>query len=148
MFKTISVSCYFLSSNLDPKQFNIMGPVDCNIQNNSKSILNFSWKWVRETKRTNRKETYKNKIAKIKMNGCSFSNLTRKNFVLYFSTKKRMRRNEKKNLFIVNGNFFRNIKKCIIHRRSLFTIHTRYVHKFMDRLGYLWNEDQYFALFG
>ena len=30
-----------------------------------------------------------NKIAEMKKNGCSFSNLTRNTFVLYFSTKKK-----------------------------------------------------------
>ena len=42
----------------------------------------------------------------MKRNGCSFSNLTRNTFVLYFSTKKEMVENEKKKLFFVNGDIF------------------------------------------
>ena len=52
-----------------------------------------------------------NKIAGIKMNICSLSNLTKNAFVLYFSTKKEMERNKKEKLFLVNGNFFGNVKE-------------------------------------
>ena len=38
------------------------------------------------------------------MNGCSFSNLTRNIFVLYFS--KKIVENEKKKIFLVNGDIF------------------------------------------
>ena len=31
--------------------------------------------------------------------------------------------NEKKKLFLMNGDFFSNVKKCIIPRRSLVTVH-------------------------
>ena len=55
---------------------------------------------------TNRKRTLNNKIAGIKRNGCSIPYLTRNNFVLYFSTKKRMVGNEKVKLFIMNGDLF------------------------------------------
>ena len=54
----------------------------------------------------NRKETYRTKIAGMKKNACSLSNLTRNIFVLYFSTKKRMGRNKREKLFLVNGDFF------------------------------------------
>ena len=56
------------------------------------------------------------------MNGCSFSNLTRNTFVLYFSTKKGMRGNEKEKIFFVNDVFFRNVKKYIILRHSLVKV--------------------------
>ena len=63
--------------------------------------MNFS-----ETRGTNRKETYRNKMAGMKRNACSLLNLTRNVFVLYFSTKKGMKRNKKEKLFLVNGEFF------------------------------------------
>ena len=44
---------------------------------------------------------------------------------MVFYKKKRMVENEKKKLFLVNGDFFRNVKECIILRRSLVTIHTQ-----------------------
>ena len=53
----------------------------------------------------------------MKRNGCSFSNLTGNTFVLYFSTKKRMVENEKKNLFLMNGDIFQErqgIEKFIL----------------------------------
>lgn len=40
-------------------------------------------------------------------NACSFLNLTKNNFVLYFSKKKRMRKNKKEKLFLVNSNFLK-----------------------------------------
>ncbi|KAL0711993.1 hypothetical protein Bca4012_018971 [Brassica carinata] len=54
----------------------------------------------------NRKRTLRKKMAGMKRNGCSSSNLTRNIFVLYFLQKKGMRRNEKENLFLVNDKFF------------------------------------------
>ena len=42
-------------------------------------------------RRTNRKGMYENKIAGMKNNACSLSNLTRNTFVLYFSIKKKNR---------------------------------------------------------
>ena len=59
-----------------------------------------------ETRGTNRKGTYRNKIAGMKRNACSLSNLTRNAFVLYFSTKKGMEMNKKEKLFLVNVDFF------------------------------------------
>ena len=59
-----------------------------------------------ETRGTNKKETYRNKIAGIKINACSLSNLTMNVFVLYFSTEKGMERNKKEKLFLVNCDFF------------------------------------------
>ena len=41
------------------------------------------------TRGTNKKGTYMNKIAGMKRNVCSLSNLIKNAFVLYFSTKKR-----------------------------------------------------------
>ena len=49
---------------------------------------------------------YENKIAGMKRNDCSFSNFKRNDFVLYFSTEKGMKGNERENLFLVNGDFF------------------------------------------
>ena len=43
-----------------------------------------------------------NKIVEMKKNSRFFSNLTRNNFVFYFSTKKRMKENKKEKLFLVN----------------------------------------------
>ena len=42
----------------------------------------------------------------MKRNGCSFSNFRMNDFVLYFSTEKGMKENERKKLFLVNGDFF------------------------------------------
>ena len=71
----------------------------------------------------------------MKMNGCTISNLTKNDFFLWFSTKKRMVGNEKEKLFLVNGDFFfRNVKECIIPRHSLVTIHTL---RFMSILMFL-----------
>ena len=47
-----------------------------------------------------------NKIAEMKRDDCSFLNLTRNTFVIYFFTKKRMVGNGKKNVFLVNGDIF------------------------------------------
>ena len=74
------------------------------------------------TRRTNRKETYKNKIVGIKRNVCSLSNLTKNAFVLYFSTKKGMKRNKEEKLFLVNGDFFWNDKEFSVPFHSLVTI--------------------------
>lgn len=56
-----------------------------------------------ETLGTNSKWMKRNKIIEINRNDCSFPNLVRNNFVLLFSTKKRMRKNGKKNLFPMKG---------------------------------------------
>lgn len=61
---------------------------------------------IRESRGTNKKGMYGNKISGTKRNGCSLSNLTRNHFVLKFSTKKGMKGNEKELLFLVNGDFF------------------------------------------
>ena len=79
--------------------------------------MNFS-----ETRGTNRKRTYRNQIVEMKKNVYSLSNLIRNAFVLYFSTKKRMGRNKKKKLFLVNGDFFGNDKEFGVLLRSLVTI--------------------------
>ena len=59
------------------------------------------------------------------MNSCFILYLKRDNLTFYFSTKKRIVENEKKNLFFVNSEFFRNVRECIISCRSLspFTQH-------------------------
>ena len=46
---------------------------------------------------------YKNKIAGIKKNCCSFSNLINNNYVFYFSTEKM---NKKEKLFFMNSDYF------------------------------------------
>ena len=69
-----------------------------------------------ETRGTNKKETYRNKIVGMKMNACSLSNLTRNAFVLYFSPEKGTERNKKEKLFFVNGDFFFGMI-----RNSMFT---------------------------
>ena len=61
---------------------------------------------ILETRGINRKGMYENKIAGMKRNDCSFSNFKRNDFVLYFSTEKGMKGNERENLFLVNGDFF------------------------------------------
>ena len=38
-----------------------------------------------------------------------------------------MKGNKNELLFFVNGNFFRNVRECIIYRRFLVTIHTQRV---------------------
>ena len=48
------------------------------------------------TRRTNKKETYRNKIAWMKMNACSLSNLTRNAFVLFLYKKRNREEQEGK----------------------------------------------------
>ena len=71
----------------------------------------------------------------MKRNGCSISNLTRNNFVLYFSTKKGMRR---KNYSLWMVIFFKNIKEWIIPHRSLVTIHTHSI--ISNRFFFFWGQ--------
>ena len=65
------------------------------------------------TRRTNRKITYRNKIAEMKNNSCSLSNLTKNVFVLYFSTKKRTEKNKKKNNLLWMVIFLEIIKNSV-----------------------------------
>ena len=60
------------------------------------------------TLRTNKKGTKMTKIIGMMRNNDFLSYLVRNKFVIYFSTIKGMRRNEKEKLFLMNGNFFRN----------------------------------------
>ena len=77
-----------------------------------------------EQKERIKKEHRRIKIAGMKKNGCYISNLTRNDFVFWFSTKKEMVGNEKKKLFFMKGDFFKNVKEYIIPRRCLVTIRT------------------------
>lgn len=57
----------------------------------------------------------------MKSNVYFFLNLSKNNFILYSSTKKRIKRNKKEKLFIMNNNFFRNNKELRVPLRSLKT---------------------------
>ena len=75
------------------------------------------------TRRTNRRRTYRNKIAGMKKNVCSLSNLTRNTFVLYFSTKKRNENEQQgKTIPCEWWFFFGNDKEFSVPFRSLVTI--------------------------
>ena len=46
--------------------------------------------------------------------------------ILFFNSleKKKMKENERELLFLVNGDFFKNVREYIIPRRSLVTIYS------------------------
>ena len=61
----------------------------------------------------------------MKRNMCFFSSFRKNDFLLYLPTEKWMKANERKKLFLVNNDVFRNVMKCIVPnpRHSSVTSH-------------------------
>lgn len=64
----------------------------------------------------------------MKKNEYSFSNFRMNDFVLYFSTEKKMKGNERKKIFFVKVIFFMNVMECIVPCDSFVTIHVKTFH--------------------